>query len=288
MKRVMGLILIMVLFASPNLYADQLRSVVTEVEGLACMGRDKSMAQTETMAMQEAKRKAAEYASTYIKSETQMQDYVLEKDLVSAYTKAMIKIIQELDKSWYNDTASGQCYKIKIKAEVVPDEKSMKKMENKDFSDDPAAPLTVKVYTDRESYKKGEKIKIFLKGNRPFYANIIYKNAEGQALQLLPNPYRQKNYFQGGAVFEVPSGDDQFELEVTEPFGRETITVYASTAQIGDLSVKPLGGVYEVKTKAKDIPVGTRGVKLVSPGQSSQTKTAAQFIESSVSIKTSK
>jgi hypothetical protein len=73
---------------------------------------------------------------------------------------------------------------------------------------------------------------------------------------------------------------------VTEPFGRETITVYASTAQIGDLNVKPLGGVYEVKTKTKDIPVGTRGVKLVSPGKNSQTKTAAQFIESSVSIKT--
>jgi len=285
MKKVIGLILL-ILLAGQDLYADQLRSVVTEVEGLACMGRDKSMAQTENQAMQEAKRKAAEYASSYIKSETQMQDFVLEKDLVSAYTKAMIKIIQELDKSWFKDAASGQCYKIKIKAEVVPDEKAMKKMDREDFSDNPAAPLTVRIYTDRESYKKGEKIKIFLKGNRPFYANILYKNVEGQTLQLLPNPYRQNNYFQGGAVFEIPSGDDQFELEVTEPFGRETITVYASTAQIGDLSVKPLGGVYEVKTKAKDIPVGTRGVKLVSPGKSSQTKTAAQFIESSVSIKT--
>ena len=287
MKKIMGLIL-MIMLASQNLYADQLRSVVTEVEGLACMGLDKSIKQTETMAMQEAKRKAAENASTYIKSETQMQDYVLESDLVSAYTRAMIKIIQELDKSWYKDASSGQCYKVRIKAEVIPDEKALKKIETKDLSDDPSAPLTVKLYTDHESYKKGEKIKIFLKGNRPFYANIIYKNTEGQTLQLLPNPYRQNNYFQGGAVFEIPSGDDQFELEVTEPFGRETITIYASTAQIGDLNVKAAGGVYEVKTKPKDIPVGTRGVKLVAPGKNSQTKTAAQFIESSVSIKTTK
>jgi hypothetical protein len=149
MKKVIGLILL-ILLVGQNLYADQLRSVVTEVEGLACMGRDKSMAQTENQAMQEAKRKAAEYASSYIKSETQMQDFVLEKDLVSAYTKAMIKIIQELDKSWFKDAASGQCYKIKIKAEVVPDEKAMKKMDRQDFSDNPAAPLTVKIYTDRE------------------------------------------------------------------------------------------------------------------------------------------
>jgi hypothetical protein len=292
MKKILFSIFL-VLITATGLYADQVRSIVTEVEGLACMGRDKSVSETETMAMQEAKRKAAEYAATYIKSETEMKDFILEKDLVAAYTRAMIKILQELDKSWFKDPASGQCYRIKIKAEVVPDEGSMKKIADKDLSDNPNAPLTVKVYTDKSSYRAGEKIKIFLKGNRPFFANIIYKNADGQLLQLLPNPYRQQNYFQGGAVFEIPSGDDKYDLEVTEPFGTETVTVYASSSQIGDLDIKPQGAVYEVKTKPRDIAVGTRGVKFsvkdtqIKEG-GSVPRPAAQFIESSVTITTTR
>lgn len=292
MKKILFSIFL-VLITANCLYADQVRSIVTEVEGLACMGRDKSMSETETMAMQEAKRKAAEYAATYIKSETDMKDFILEKDLVAAYTRAMIKILQEIDKTWYKDPASGQCYRIKIKAEVVPDEGSMKKIANTDLSDNPSAPLTVKVYTDKSTYRAGEKIKIFLKGNRPFFANIIYKNADGQLLQLLPNPYRQQNYFQGGAVFEIPSGDDKYDLEVTEPFGAETVTVYASSSQIGDLDLKPQGAVYEVKTKPRDISVGTRGVKFSVKDtriqeSGSAPRPAAQFIESSVTITTSR
>lgn len=292
MKKILFSIFL-VLITANCLYADQVRSIVTEVEGLACMGRDKSMSETETMAMQEAKRKAAEYAATYIKSETDMKDFILEKDLVAAYTRAMIKILQEIDKTWYKDPASGQCYRIKIKAEVVPDEGSMKKIANTDLSDNPSAPLTVKVYTDKSTYRAGEKMRLFLKGNRPFYAKIIYKNAEGQLLQLLPNPYRQQNYFQGGAVYELPSGEDRYELDITEPFGAETVTVYASNSQIGDLDVKAHDTVYEVKTKPRDISVGTRGIKFVTKDtrikeSGSAPRPAAQFIESSVTINTSR
>ena len=107
-------------------YAAQ--STITEAEGYSCMGDDKSRKQTEQTAMIDAKKNAAEYTSTYIKSETQVKDFTLQKDLVSAYANAEVKILEDLDKGWYQDPTTGACYKIKIKAEVIPDEQAMEKL----------------------------------------------------------------------------------------------------------------------------------------------------------------
>jgi ankyrin repeat protein len=87
------------------------------------MGEDKSRKQTEQAAMAEAKKKAVESVSTHVRSETEVKDFQLEKDLVSAYANAEVKVIQELEKGWYKDPSLGDCYRIRIKAEVFPDVK---------------------------------------------------------------------------------------------------------------------------------------------------------------------
>ena len=91
---------------------------------------------------------------------------------------------------------------------------------------------------------------------------MIYRDAAKNNLQLLPNPYRQDHYFQGGVIYEIPSGMDRFELEVSPPFGEENIMVYASVSELGDLNLKEEGSVYAVKTKSKDIGMKTRSVKI--------------------------
>ena len=75
-----------------------------------------------------------------------------------------------------------------------------------------------------------------MKGNKPFYVRVVYEDADGSILQLLPNPYRQDNYFNGGVVYEIPSGNDRFELEVSPPFGEENIVVYAPAGHIPSLA----------------------------------------------------
>ena len=253
------------------------------------MGVDKSKKQTEQDALMDAKRKAVEFASTYIKSETQVKNFALEKDLLAAYAKAEVKIIQELEKSWYKDLAAGDCYKVKIKAEVVPDEKGMERIsKSKDVADDPSAPLAVKVWTDKKEYKAGEKIKVYIKGNKPFYARVLYKDAGGELVQLLPNPYRSDNYFNGGAVYEIPAGNDKFDLEVSQPFGEESVIVYAGSAPLGEIEVQTGGSVYQVKTKPKDIPAMTRGVKLTEKKNGGSVPAASEFYEDKVVLKTGK
>ena len=272
------------LFMLSNLYAAQ--STIIESEGYACMGEDKSMKETERTAMTDAKDKAAKNAATYIKGETKVKDSQLVKDIIEAYNNATVVVDKELEKGWYTDPSLGRCYKVKIKANVIPDENAMKKI-SQETIDDPSAPLTVKVWTDKKEYKEGDKIKIYMRGNKPFYAKVIYKETTGNLIQILPNPYRKDNYFNGGVIYEIPSGNDKFELEVNPPFGEESIMIYASVSQLGDLDLKEEGGVYQVKTKPKDIGIKTRSVKVkeVTEGKAQQ---ASDYSEGEVVVKTGK
>ena len=287
MRKIIFFLMICLCMAAP-LYAAQ--STIKIAEGSACMGDDKSRKQTETAALADAKRNAVESVKTYVSSATEVKDFELQKDLVSAYANATVAVIEEMEKGWYKDPAMGECYKIKIKTEVIPDEKAMKKAQQKSKEavlDDPLLPLAVKVWTDKASYHAGEKIKIYLKGNKPFFARVIYRDAAKSNLQLLPNPYRQDNYFQGGVVYEIPSGLDKFELEVNPPFGEENIIVYASVSELGDLNLKEEGSVYAIETKSKDIGIKTRSIKIkaASNGKADQ---PAEFSEGAAVVRTKK
>ena len=252
------------------------------------MGEDRTKKQTMEGALADAKRRAAEYTLTYLKSETVVNKYELEKDLIAAYANASIKIIEEMEKKWYKDESLGDCFKIKIKAEVVPDEKGMEKIsQNKESVDDPSAPLNVKVWTDKKEYKGNEKIKVYIKGNKPFYARVVYKDAGGSMVQLLPNPHRSNNYFNGGTIYEIPSGEDKFELEVSPPFGSENVMVYASTSPLGDINLETEGGIYQVKTKEADVGDRTRGVKIMGKEKAKESMPVpSEFFENTLTLKT--
>lgn len=266
-----------VLWVASNLYASQ--STIIETDGIACMGYDKSRKQTEEEALANAKKKAVEHASTYIKSESRIKDFELEKDLVEAYSNATVKVIQEISRSWYRDVSLGECCRVKIKADVIPDNEAMEKIsKGKSYIEDPSTPLNVQLWTDKKRYAKGDKIKIYIRGNKPFYARILHKGVNGELLQLLPNPYRPDHYFNGGVTYEIPSGSDRFEMEVTPPFGQENIIIYASTAPLGEINLSPAGGVYKIMTGAEKVAERSRAVSLKGKNDRQQTE-AAEFSE---------
>ena len=259
MKKIFLALLLVICFSFP-LYAAQ--STIVDVNGNACMGDDKTRKQTEDSAMVDARRNAVEDAVTNVSSSTKVEDFVVVKDMINAYTKASVKILEKKG-AWYKDERSGDCYKVQIRAEIIPDEKAIKEATTKKPAvDNPALPLQVSLWTDKKEYKSGDKIKIYVKGNKPFYARVLHKDTEGTYLQLLPNPYRKDNYFNGGVIYEIPSGNDTFDLEVSPPFGEENIVLYSSTSPLGDINLEAEGGVYQVRTKEKDIGIKTRGVKI--------------------------
>ncbi|HTG01276.1 MAG TPA: ankyrin repeat domain-containing protein [Nitrospirota bacterium] len=116
----MVVILLAVLTLSPQLVFGS-QSTVVEAQGSACMGEDKSRKQTEEAAMAEAKKKAVETVSTHVQSETDVKNFTFEKDRISSFANAEVKVLKEIDKRWYKDPALGDCYRVRIKAEVIPE-----------------------------------------------------------------------------------------------------------------------------------------------------------------------
>ena len=114
---------------------------------------------------------------------------------------------------------------------------------------------------------------------------LSIKSKTGKMVQILPNPYRDENYFQGGVIYEIPSGNDRFDLEISPPFGEENITVYASTSPLGEIDLQTQGGVYFVKTKAKDIGERTRGITLTGKSTAAGGY-ASEFYENKAEVKT--
>lgn len=238
------------------------QSSITEADGYSCMGIDYSKKQTESLALQDAKRKAVEFSQTFIQSTTVMENFSLKKDLVEAFARADVKVLSVLHELW-DDPTTGDCYKIRIQAEVVPVAEEMNRvMVEGNLTDDPRAPLNVQLWANRELLNEGDNLKIYLKGNKPFFGRLIYVDASGTKLQLLPNPFRSDVYFQGGVIYEVPAGTDHFDMTVTPPFGAESLTVYASTSPLGELSTTNLGPVLEVQEEVQAIAVKTRGIKV--------------------------
>lgn len=268
--------------AVPGGHAAQ--SAITEAEGYSCLGVDKSRRQAEAEAQAEAKRRAVENARTHVTSTTTVKDAAIERDLIEAYARASVTVVRELERQWYRDPATGDCVRVRIQAEVIPEEGALARLGGKEPLDNPLAPLNVKVWTDRKAYRQGERIKIYLKGNKPFYARVLYRDAAGQLLQLLPNRHRRENYFQGGMVYELPAGEDRFELEVSPPFGAERIVVYAGTAPLGDLSLEEAGGVYQVRTRGADVGITTRGLQIT--GKQAAPGAAAEFVEAEEGLTT--
>lgn len=278
------LVIVMFISIVSNVYAVQ--STIMDSEGSACMGEDRSRKQTEQLSMADAKKNAVENVLTFVKSETTVEDFEVKKDMMKAYANASVKILEVKEKRWYKDERSGDCLKTKIKAEVIPDEKAIKEaVASKVSFDNPGMPLNVRLWTDKKEFKKGDKIKIYIQGNKPFYARVHYRNVSGEIVQLLPNPYRSENYFNGGVIYEIPSGNDRFELEVSPPFGEESVILYSSTSPLGDISLSSGGEVYQVMTKEKDIGIKTRGIKLKERIEGGRPQ-ASEFFEERVNVKT--
>ncbi|MCK5145221.1 DUF4384 domain-containing protein [bacterium] len=260
---------------------DEKRSTIVEVDGYAFLSEDKTMGQLREEALANAKREALERAQTYIKSFTKVENYQLSYDLIQSQAEGFISILESQD---YGVTQDNR-YRYWIKAEVQYNLVLPKEITSEALVKEVNGPLTVYVWTARKTYQAGEKMLVYIQGNKDFYARVVYRDVQGNLLQLLPNPHRTANFIEGGKVVQIPGSDDQFDLEVGSPFGIEQIIVYASSAEMGDVSVENIDNVlYSVKDNEKDLGIKTRGVKIVKKSKSETS--GAEFYEARCEVLT--
>ncbi len=258
------------------------RSCIQSVDGYAYLSENMTMAETRAAAFANAKRLAVERARTYIKSKSMVKNFVLMSDQITSNTEGSVTILEQKDHGVVDNTR----YHVWIKAEVEYSLTTKEHTGNRNGLDGDA-PLTVNVWTSKKQYQDGERIEIFLRGNRNFYARIVDITSEGDIIQLLPNDYRRINFFEAGKVYKIPDKGDAFELTVKPPYGEDQIVVYASEIPLGDVAMEQVGqGLRRYRGTRKTLAAMTRGIAVVGSEQGDVS--GAEFYEATWTLKTGK
>jgi len=239
-----------------------------------------SLKETRAAAFANAKRQAVEMAETFIQSKSKVKNGVLAYDLITSDAQGAVSILEQRDDGIEGNNRYHVWIKAEVKYQLKPKNMETARTEIMDVN----APLTVKVWSDRKEYNEGEFIRLFIQGNRNFYARIVNFAADGRLLQLLPNEYSSSSFFKGGKTYTIPGEKDQFKLKVSPPFGREKVIVYASEVPVGHIPLEAAGaglGYYKAGLKALDRDV--RGIVPVASGSGSSN---AEFYEAAWNLST--
>ncbi|MGD8448221.1 MAG: DUF4384 domain-containing protein [Desulfobacterales bacterium] len=138
-------------------------------------------------------------------------------------------------------------------------------------------------------YFDGESIRFRVQASRDCYIKVIYLssiNDEGAGetrmnTLLFPNPHDRNNFIRAGTPTIIGRKD---ELLIQKPYGKDIITVVASTSQFTDMEeslrkAAASGGYYQEETRSVREAVNKRGVGV----KSSITKTSTDDTGSHVS-----
>lgn len=82
---------------------------------------------------------------------------------------------------------------------------------------------------DGQTFQAGDVISWFVSADRDAYLLLIYQDAAGNLIRILPNRYSGTGFFPAGRYLQIPAPGDRFEFTITAPFGRERILAFAST-----------------------------------------------------------
>ncbi|WP_432734570.1 DUF4384 domain-containing protein [Maridesulfovibrio sp. FT414] len=286
---ILALLLAVPAFAQGNRQTSK-SSVLIEAEGMACLGLDRTRTQVRQLAIDDAKRSATEQVSTYVSRETSVDKGKVSKDLIDVYSRATVKVLKELENSWVESKdKSGypdQCYKIRIRAEIIPAEDGPTKGIQSKSVDNPRAPLTVELWTDKDVYKLGDQMKFYFRGNKPFYARAVYKDAEGTLIEVTPSD--RTKYYEGGAVYEIPGHNDSFTLQITPPLGEEKLILYTSTSPMNGYQGQRSGDLLVIEGKSSELGTTTRGLTVLKGNKSQKKAAKAEFAEAEVKVKVEK
>ncbi len=241
---------------------EEKRSSIHEVDGYAYLGENTTPRQARAVALATAKRRALEMARVRLESNTLVKDGKLQYDFVKSGAKGVVSVLEQKDLGF-----SGNRYHVWIRAEVKYDLRPVKQNQENLQTLFSEGPLTVKVWTPRKQYSRGEKVVVHIMGSRDFYARIVNVDAKENVTQLLPNDYRSNRRFKGGVLYRVPGEGDRFAIKVVDNFGEEDIVVYASEVPLGEVNTTPAGaGLRGFEGSRGQMAREVRAIKVVPKG----------------------
>ncbi len=238
---------------SNAVFHGEIRSVICSASGYVYTGAAVGQEQARQRAIAVAKRFALRKTNTMIQKKLGESDSRFRFEFVEFQPGEYVRILYHKD---VKPIAPGQTrlYGAQITAEIryrITDVHNQEKLLS-----DLALPLTVRVWTQKASYREGEKIVFYIRGNRDFYAAMIDIAPDGEIIQILPNLHRKSHLFKRSVTYSFPDPllGDNFDMNVSPPFGEETVLIYASEMPIGEIPFSKYAGQFGVvKGNAREV-----------------------------------
>lgn len=93
---------------------------------------------------------------------------------------------------------------------------------------------------DGQTYAEGESISYFINLDRDAYLLLIYEDAGGNLIRILPNRYAATGFYRAGSTIQVPAKTDRFEFTIAPPFGVERVWAFAASSPFPSLPGREL------------------------------------------------
>jgi len=98
---------------------------------------------------------------------------------------------------------------------------------------DPSALQKIKIditshLGDQQQFQQGDEISFLLSLDKDAHIYVIYEDASGQRLQIIPNAVQPDNFYRAGFFLAIPGQDSAFRFIIQPPFGKETLWVFAT------------------------------------------------------------
>ncbi len=81
---------------------------------------------------------------------------------------------------------------------------------------------------DEQTFREGDMVSFYVSLEKDAYLAIVYQDASDQLNLLLPNPLLPNSFFKAGWFVPIPNAQNPFQFRITEPFGKETLWIFAS------------------------------------------------------------
>lgn len=116
-----------------------------------------------------------------------------------------------------------------------------------------APALSVDITThlgDDQEFRQGDEIRLLVSLSEPAWLLILYQDAAGRLIQILPNSRSPRRRYDAGSYFPIPDKAQPFVYRVAEPYGQEYAWVIAGAQPVPELAGKVLPNGLRLLTMA--------------------------------------
>lgn len=85
---------------------------------------------------------------------------------------------------------------------------------------------------DQQQFAEGDEIQFLLSLGQDAYIYMYYIDADKTVTQILPNKNQHNHFYTAGYFLTIPEYENLYRFTISEPFGEESIWIFASDRSI--------------------------------------------------------